>query len=165
MEKKKIIKEEIQQIIDSNTGEVIEQKETTTSYVERESDYVKLYLNDIVRLNDLAPRHTRILMEVISAMGYKNVIALYSPVKKLMCKNLNIKMDTLDKAIQNFAKKGILFRIERGVYLADPDLFGRGKWEDIKDLQLLITYDVKKGKRTLKSNAPELLSQTVLELK
>ena len=39
--------------------------------------------------------------------------------------------------------KHILIRKDRGVFLANPNIFGKGNWKDIEQLRLLLTYDSK----------------------
>jgi hypothetical protein len=151
---KKISSSESKEIVDYQTGEIISSVKTKIFSIDKEPEYIKLYIRDIGRLNSLAPGMDRVLYEVVRSMGYSNVVVAYKPIKKIMCANLDITMNYLNKCIDNFYKKGILIRIDRGVYVADPLLFGKGRWSDIKNLRLVIEYD-EKGKRTLKSNLPE----------
>jgi hypothetical protein len=151
---KKISSSETKETVDYHTGEIISSVKTKTFSIDKEPEYIKLYIRDIGRLNNLSPGKDRVLYEVVRSMGYNNVVVAYKPIKKMMCANLDISMNYLNKCIDDFYKKGILLRIDRGVYLADPLLFGKGKWTDIKNLRLVIEYD-EKGKRTLKSNLPE----------
>jgi len=150
-DKKTIRNKQITQTIDSETGELIELEVVKNMVVDKEPDYVKLYIKDLIRLNDLPSATGKVLNCLLQNMGYKNIIPVYSPIKKLICKNLNISLNTLNKAIDQLYKKDILVRIDRGLYLADPELFGRGKWEDIKDIRMMITYD-SKGKKTIQSS-------------
>ena len=143
MEKKKVIRESIENTIDNNTGEVIEQKTTKESYVEREPDYVKLYLQDIAKLNGLSNADSSFMNSILKRMDYDNEILLVSHTKKKISAEINVKIKTIDKAISVLVKKKILFRIDRGVYRFNPYLFGRGKWKDIKAIRLEVTYSSK----------------------
>ena len=159
MAKKKIVFEETTRTIDESTGELLQTTNKQVSFAEKEPDYVKLYISDIVRLKDLPPSADKVLMEIIGQMGYSNIFAAYAPIKRVMIKNLDISMNTLNKAIDQLHKKGILVRIERGVYLVDPNLFARGSWDDIKNIRLTIEYDADTGQKKLTSDAPEKLKQ------
>ena len=138
--KKKISYESSETIVDSNSGEIVTSKSITKAIVEREPDFVKLYLADIQRLKDLPKNTDKVLHLLLKSMSYKNIIPAYAPVKRLICKELGISMDTLNKAIDNLYKAGVLIRIERGIYMADPQLFGKGQWEDIRGLRLVVEY-------------------------
>lgn len=154
MSNKKISKESVVQTINVETGEVVEQINTKTYSVDREPNYIKMYIDDITRLNDLPKGLSPILLELVRTMGYNNIIPAYKPIKMMVCRRLDISLNYLDKSIQKLHKKGILIRIHRGIYMADPDLFARGKWEDIKSLRLIVDYD-KDGSKKLKSDLSE----------
>lgn len=154
MSKKKVSQSTVKEIVDSETGEVIEVISTNTFGVDKEPPYIKMYIDDIARLKELPPGMNKILMELIKGMGYNNVIPAYKPIKMMICRNLGIKIDYLNKAISTFYKKGLLIRLDRGIYLADPELFARGKWEDIKNLRLVINYTAD-GKKEIKGNLSE----------
>lgn len=146
--KKKISYESSETIVDSSTGEVVISKSITKAVVEREPDFVKLYLADIQRLKDLPKNTDKVLHLLLKSMSYKNIIPAFAPVKRLICKELGISMDTLNKAIDNLYKAGVLIRLERGIYMADPELFGKGQWEDIRGLRLVVEYG-KDGKKMI----------------
>ena len=142
--------------VDDN-GEVIsiDNAVTTFSY-ETEPEYVKLYLKDIGKLNGLSPASNNVLLELIRGMSYNNVIPVYMPIKRMIANKLGISVHAVEKGIKEFYKKGLFIRAARGVYIADPQLFGKGKWTDIKKLRLVIDYE-KDGSKKLSSNIPEQL--------
>lgn len=156
---KNIRYKESKTVIDKTTGEVLAEEKITKVVLQTEPDFVKLYLKDIARLKDLPPAADNVLWEILNNLQYGNIFPAYGPVKKFMCRNLNMKMNTINKCIDNLYKKGILIRVERGMYLVDPNLFAKGKWEDIKNLRLVVDYDPETGERKLSSNAPNELKQ------
>lgn len=158
MNKKKVIFSERTQRVDVNTGEIFESEVMSKIQVDREPDYIKIYVKDIVRFKDLPTGMDKVLLAIISTMGYNNIILTYMPVKKMIAKELKITISYVNKCISYFVKAGLLIRIERGIYLVDPELFGRGKWENINELRLSITYNIKTGEKKLKSNMQEQLS-------
>ena len=95
-------------------------------------------------------------------MGYNNVIPAYKPIKQMIAKKLNISLHTVDKAVKMLKKNGLFIPFARGMYIADPNLFAKGKWSDIKNLRLVINYE-SDGTKKLKSNLPEEV-QTRLNL-
>ena len=159
MTKKKVLWQENKTTIDETTGEIITSEKTEITFADREPDFIKLYVSDISRMNGLPPSTDKVLLEIIGQMGYSNIFAAYAPMKRFFCKKLGISMETLNKSVDQLYKKGILVRIERGMYLVDPNLFARGKWEDIKKLRLVIEYDTESGQRRLSSDAPEQLKK------
>ena len=156
MGKKKISQITIKEISDSN-GEIKSTENSVTSFTyETEPEYIKLYLNDIGKLNGLSPASNKVLLELIRGMSYNNVIPVYMPIKKMIANKLNISVHAVEKGIKEFYNKGLFVRAARGVYIADPNLFGKGKWTDIKKLRLTVEYG-KDGKKQLSSNISQEL--------
>lgn len=138
--KKTTTYESVDTVTNVETGEISIIKTHTQTILEREPEYVKLYLSDIMKLNELPKSTEKVMNCLLRSMSYKNIIPAYAPIKRMICSELDITMDTLNKAIDNLYKAGILIRIERGIYMADPNLFGKGEWKNIKNLRLVIEY-------------------------
>lgn len=130
------------QTVDSN-GEVKEQtsKSTTKIRVEQEPDFVKLYIKDICKLNDIPTTGNNILNELLKYMGYDNLVLLPSGVKKKITEDLDLGKSTLDNTLGKLVKKDILKREGVGMYKLNPYLFGRGSWKDIKGIRATWTYN------------------------
>lgn len=160
MENKKIFQTETKTIIDHQTGEILQTEHNQKSFVEKEPDYVKLYLQDIAKLNNLPPSSTALMNLIVKSMGYNNFFFAFKPLKEMFCEELNMTLGTLNKQIDKLKEAGVLLPIpkKRGCYLVDPNLFARGSWNDIKQLRLVIDYNID-GSRTLSSNAPAQLKQ------
>lgn len=156
---------EVITVIDEATGKIDTRESTkTTSYLKDvEPDFVKLYVADIVRLKDLPPATEKLLLLIVRNMNYNNTFINHKFLKEMMVKELKISINTLNMGISNLKKKGILIPVRgaKGLYIVDPELFARGKWEDIKNLRLVIEYN-KDGSKSLKSNAREQLKQLSL---
>jgi len=157
MKTKKIIFSAKTERIDNKTGEIFETEIISKMQVDREPDYVKMYVKDIIRFKDLPTGMDKVLMAIISNMSYTNIIFTYMPIKKFISSNLNITVSYVNKCISHYIKTGLLIKVERGIYLVDPELFARGKWENINELRLSITYDTKTGEKKIRSNIKEQL--------
>jgi hypothetical protein len=158
---KKVSKTEESHLV-SEDGEILKSLKTSTYAVESEPAYIKLYIQDIGILNKITGKSNEVLLEFIRHMGYNNVIPTYKPIKQMIAKKLNISLHTVDKAVKMLKKNGLFIPFARGMYIADPNLFAKGKWSDIKNLRLVIQYD-SDGTKRLKSNLPEEV-QTRLNL-
>ena len=139
--KKRVVKEVVTQTVNVDSGELISEKTVTSSFLSREPDFVKLYIDDIKRFYELNNSDSNLLNCLLRYMAYNNVVVLLKPVKDMICKELNMPINTVNKGIDNLYKQNILIRLHRSVYLIDPNLFGKGKWEDIHSIRLSITYD------------------------
>lgn len=128
-----------QQTVDILTGEVI--KTYSESVVQKEPDYVKLYLESITKLNDVQGWTDPILHELLRLMNYGNEIVLNAAVKKRMALGLKISTRTIDNALSMLVKKNIIFRVDTGLYKGNPFLFGKGEWRDIRELRMTVVFD------------------------
>jgi len=154
--KKKVSRTELRTEVNNETGEIGREVKTDTFLIDREPEFVKLYIQDIARLNDVTGKQNQVLLEFVRHMGYNNIIPTYKPIKKMIARKLNISLHTVDSAVKTFKKKGLFISVDRGIYMADPELFGRGKWSDIQNLRLVIDYN-QDGTKKLSSNLPEQL--------
>jgi hypothetical protein len=156
---KRISQEITSQSVNNETGEIIKEVKHQVAYVEREPDYVKLYISDIFRLTDVPKSSNDIMLAMLKRMTYNNDIALFAPVKREIAKELGLKEVTISKAIELFVKKSIFLRKDRGLYIINPYFFGRGKWEDIRKIRLQIEYS-KEGRMILKTEfVPVLIKE------
>lgn len=127
-------------VVDENTGEMIQTVNQEVGVFEKEPPYVKLYLEDIGKLNGLNPTENKLVHELVYNMGYNNVVPAYKPVKEIIAKRIGVSYNTLNEAIKSMHRKGVLIRKARGMYIMDPSLFGRGSWSDIKKIRMTIEY-------------------------
>jgi len=156
--KEKVIFAATEEILDSETGEIIRTRKFTSALIDKEPPHVKIYLQDIAKINDLPPAASKVLNILIQNMGYNNMVPMLKPFKEVICHSLNIKMNTLEKVIALLLEKHIIHKFARGLYILDPYLFAKGRWENIKNLRLIIEYD-EYGNRRLTSNAPQQIRQ------
>ncbi len=126
------------ELLNPETGEL--QVTHRDSVLPREPDYVKLYLSDIQTLSNLPKWTDRILHELLRLMNYKNQIVLNSSIKKEIAEEFKIHLKTIDNALVMLVKQGVLIRKDKGLYLGNPLLFGKGEWKDIRELRLTIHY-------------------------
>ena len=127
-------------LMDSETGEVIEQVRKESLAVGKEPNYYKVYINDLANLQGLNPTE-KMVLEILSAnMTFDNLIVLIKPIKEKLVKITGKEFETIKKAIQGLSKKKVLLKEERACYRVNPKYVAKGKWEDIKALRLVIEY-------------------------
>lgn len=148
---KRITYQSSKSIIDSETGQIIEDVTIKQQIVNNEPAYVKMYINDIVRLNNLPGASGKVLNVLVKNMSYANIVVLIKAIKDMILQETGLPINTINKSITQLTEVGILIRKERSVYIVDPTLFAKGKWEDIKKLQLIINYE-KDGTKSMKSS-------------
>ncbi len=124
--------------LDKETGEVVQETQVSSWVLDREPDFVKLYVDDIGSLFNLS--NTDILFAFVRKMNYDNEIALNASIKRDISKTLKTTVSNIDKMISKYVKEDILIRKDRGLFLVNPYIFGRGKWQDIRKIRLSIEY-------------------------
>uniref|UniRef100_UPI003F491A8A replication/maintenance protein RepL n=1 Tax=Niallia taxi TaxID=2499688 RepID=UPI003F491A8A len=140
-QKKRVSKETVEKIMDSTTGEVLQERFVQQIYQDKEPNYVKLYIDNLILLNGLPKGTTDTIMELLKYMSYENTIILNSYIKKEIAQSLGFKtVQSLDNNINKLVKKGILDRIGRGTFRANAFLFGKGDWNDIKQIRFEIVF-------------------------
>lgn len=157
---KKITKQETKTIIDHETGEIIKTDDLKSYAVESEPNYVKMYIDDIAKLKDVPQASNDVLRVLVRNMSYGNLVVMIKPIKDKIKEETGLSLNTINKSIQNLYKAGILIRQSRSVYLVDPNLFAKGKWEDIKKLRLVIEYN-NDGTKSINSNMVEQLKLNI----
>ena len=136
-------------IIDNQTGEVKSEETThvTEVRVEREPDYVKLYLDHLGRFNNVPISFNPILREFLLNISYANsnnngmILFLNKALKTIIAKKLNVSLARINQAVTEFVKKGYMKRLDRGEYQFNPFLFGKGEWKDIKAIRATYNYN------------------------
>jgi hypothetical protein len=144
-------REYVHEVINVQTGELLQHKSEKIGLVPIQPSYVKLYLADISYLNRLPKWANGILYELLVVMNYKNEIFLNGELKRRIAEKLSIKSKSIDQALTTFVKQSVLDRIGPSSYRANPWLFGKGKWEDIRGIRLIVEYNLE-GERSITAN-------------
>lgn len=129
--KGKILKETTTTVV-NNEGEVIEQTNTTEINIPREPNFVKVYIEGISRLFELSGGENKFLIELLKYVTYENEITLNAGVKKKISEKTGFKLQTIDNNISTLKKMKIIRPTRyRGIYMINPEIFGKGDWKDI----------------------------------
>lgn len=153
--KRNITREETNTIVDYATGEVIrEDRNTTTLKVECEPGYIKVYLgfasamlNFQKAIKGLKERDALVLYGMLESMQYDNTIVLDGEGMNIIASKSNVNVRTVQRYRKVFLDIQILLpytkpdgTISKQRFIVNPNIFGRGKWEDIKELRLQYNY-------------------------
>ncbi len=143
MGQKVISYQNIHTTINKETNKVTSQTTTSKIKVDKEPNYVKLYLDDICLLNNLPKTSSAILNELLLCSNYNNEISLSRGIKNRIAKDLDVTNGHLDNTISKLSKFGILKKIDVGLYVLNPFIFGRGNWLEIKSIRATWKYSDK----------------------
>lgn len=149
-----IVNEAVYQKIDAQTGEVLEMEQSigTRTIYKQEPPYVKLYLQDILYLNDVPKSLTNVLYALLNYVTYADqengmCIPLNGFIKQQIREKCGMDNPrTLNNALSKLVKGDILKRIGTGTYQLNPYFFGKGDWKDIANIRTTWNYDAIKGR-------------------
>lgn len=121
--------------IDNLTGEILSDRSNVHSInkLPPEPDYIKLYVAEIGRLHGLQAGHRDILLYVASLVAYDGTVVLNPRRKGQIALTLKISPRSIDNALSEFVKTGLLVRLCRGDFELNPFLFGKGDWKSIRE--------------------------------
>lgn len=132
-------------ITKDDKGNVLIEATTRTFSVESEPEYVKLYVKHVLFLKDMPNGLNSILMCLLGLAGYGNVIVINRGVKKAIANAVGLREPTINKALVDLTAGEILIRQDRGIYLLNPYIFGKGTWRDINKLRIEVDYTEEEG--------------------
>jgi len=138
-EKKKTTIGKITQNVDSDTGEILDTVVQTIAY-EKEPDYVKLYLHDIVHLMELNHSEQKMFYALLRKMNFDCEVVLTSLMRKTIADDLKMPLSTFKTSISSLIGKGVMMRKSNNQFLMNPNLVARGSWRDIQKIIIKVTY-------------------------
>ena len=151
MKKKTVVFQ--QKEIDHQTGAI--NKETKVYRVDREPEYVKLYIKDICSLLNLKKNAHEVLYQCLQYLDYEGDITLLAYKRKKIANAIGVTDQTVKNQLTLLCNSGVLLKRSNMVYAVNPNLFARGDWVNINkmrdDFQLLISYT--KNKRIIKGKS------------
>lgn len=164
-EKKRIYRsvEATNRIVDMQTGEITAEQteQIEVGFVDAEPPYIKVYLDCLLRFKGLGSSLNPILLSLCRHMNFadkEQIVFVNKYVKDLICAECGVKIKRVEQAIKQFVEVGLLKRKARGVYVVNPYIISRGKWEDIKKLRA--TFDFITGDIEVESNVIEEADST-----
>ena len=137
----KITRQKTTEVVDLQTGEVVSTTDVKEMYLEREPEYVKIYIKDLIKLNNLPKSTGAVLFALLGQMNYNGQVILVADIKREVSKNLSISLETVNKAIQELHQQEILIKKGRAIYLFNPYLFAKGKWDKVRQIRMTVDYE------------------------
>lgn len=135
----KISSTSIREVIDEHGQVLISEEEHTVNWG-TEPNYIKLYLDNILYLTNLPKGLNSVLNAFLLRMSYGNQLVLNAALKRQIAKEINLSESSINNAITKLVQGEILKRIDTGLYLFNPHLFGKGEWRDIAKIRLKVEF-------------------------
>lgn len=151
MAKTTIVNEAWRETVDGQTGELLqlEHSEGIRTIYKQEPPYIKLYIQDILYMQDMPKGLTNVMYALLeNAMYADKGLRIYLPtgLKKELIAKIGTTKAAFDNALSKLCKGQIIRREDVGVYSLNPHFFGRGEWKDIEKIRATWDYDAIKGR-------------------
>lgn len=126
-------------------GELVSSK--TIYKAQDEPDFVKLYIDCVFTVKGVKKGFNPIFVAFLEYMSYSDsnddfggqLIFVNKAMKAAIAKKVGLSLVSVNNAITDFVKKGLFKRVDVGTYQVNPNVVGRGKWSDIKNIRA--TFD------------------------
>lgn len=129
--KQKLLRKETTVTQDEN-GNELKKEEFTQVQVPREPDFVKVYLEGVSKIFALSGGENAFLCEILKLVNYDNEVVINKGIKQKIAKKLGFKEQTIDNNIAKLKKSKIIATTEfRGIYMINPEIFGKGAWLNV----------------------------------
>ena len=138
---------------DCITGEVIEINQIIVRKVQTRESFIKLFTENIHYIINLESQEKTLFFTLLSSVDYKNVVRFDKSMKQNIILDKVLSRAGMYRALNGLIEKKVIFKIDRdfvksyaGVgsddcYLFNPNLVGRGSWNDLKNLRHTITRE------------------------
>jgi hypothetical protein len=132
----KITYEENEMFVNHVTGEVLMESHTQIKRLPIEPPFIKLYLDEIIKISNLPKGNSAVLYQFIRLVDYDGEVNLSPHLKNKMVRIIGMKnAKSLDNAISSLIKGNIMKRIGRGSFVLNPNLFAKGSWNNVHHLR------------------------------
>ena len=146
----KITQQTKKTITNAETGEIVETEKEQIINFGRTQDFVMSFTKDLGYLKELSKAEIMVLFGFLQVVNAENEIILNSAIKKRICTEFDININSINVLIANLKKKKVVSvktdvygKAERGVYILNTFLFGKGSWQNIKKQRMFIEWDFK----------------------
>jgi hypothetical protein len=147
MSTKKIIQTTVAQVVNLQTGEVVESESTNVFQIPAEPPFVKMYLDDLCLLISVPESQKTLLLHLLRKLDYDGYITLSPRARKTIAKSLGVADQTFRNRLAELCKSGLIIRESTNEYMANPLYFARGDWKTIcarrQAFELRIKYSEK----------------------
>lgn len=150
-------------ITNLETGEFHEQTTETITKFPKTADFVMAFTKDLGYMKELTKGEMLVMFGMLKIVNKENEVILNKAVKERICEEFDIKITSIDVLISGLKKKQIILPKARGIYSLQPNLFGKGKWNDIKKLRMVIEWDFKDMTKRAGLEAEYKTEQEILE--
>lgn len=157
-----IIQQTTQTKTDKN-GEILEtNKEQIIRYPKTE-DFIMTFTKDLGYMQNLSKGEIMVMFGLLKYVNNQNEIIINKSIKERIAEEFNLKIESMNQLISNLKKKKMVLNVERGIYLLNTHLFGKGKWNEVKKMRMYVEWDFKSQTKKMFVEQESLNEQELLD--
>ena len=96
--------------VDRSTGEETNTELTEVHKLPDEPPFVKLYLEDLIKLNDLPKSSSKVLYGLVKHLNYNSELIINAALKRIVAREIGLEVQSISNAHTGFVKKNIMRR-------------------------------------------------------
>lgn len=154
----KIVQIAERQVLDRETGEIVQSEQDRILQIPREPPYVKMYIDDLGEVLGVPQGPRGLIYHLARRVDYNGLISLTPGVRRHICQEAGIKAQSLSNYLTTLVKHDILYRTASSEYTLNPKYFARGDWREIykrrQSWKMTVVYDFD-GRKTVTGQAVE----------
>ena len=131
----------ITETIDHQTGEVLRTERVIVARNNDNHNFIKLFLKDLHLLRGLRAGAYQITFELLYRMNYENEVIIHSQFRTEVAQQLGLSVDYINHTIKDLVGSNIISKKARGLYVMNPNIFGKGSWDRIRELRMKVKYN------------------------
>lgn len=111
-----------------------------TGEVEKEPDFVKLYIRDLCALKGISGVRHDIFNFMLENMNYHNEVSFGSSAKKRFLEDRDIKNQTFNNYVTTLIERGLIERIGRQEFRVNKKYAVKVDWAKVQSIRWDTTY-------------------------
>jgi len=156
----KIVQIAERQVLDRETGEIVQSEQERILQIPREPAYVKMYIDDLGEVLGVPQGPRGLIYHLARRVDYNGLISLTPGVRRHICQEAGIKAQSLSNYLTTLVKHDILYRTASSEYTLNPKYFARGDWREIykrrQSWKMTVVYNFD-GRKTVTGQAVDQL--------
>jgi len=151
------------------TGVVTETEREQRIRFPKTEDFVMTFTKELGFMKNLSKGEMLVMFGFLKIVNRENELILNKSIKQRIADEFGLKINSMNPLISSMVKKGVILQKERGVYLLNTFIFGKGQWSDIKELRMNIVWNFKEQTKEVSIeqeylNEEEILKKNLIQM-
>lgn len=147
----------------NGNGEFVEEEKEQIIRYPKTEDFVMTFTKDLGYMKDLTKGEMLVMFGFLQNVSNNNEVVLNKSIKERICNQFDLLPTSMNQLISNLKKKKMIISKERGIYILNTNIFGKGKWNEVKKLRMLIEWDFKSQTKKVLVEQTMLNEEEILE--